>query len=42
MDTQSDYSEMVYSMPSDPRLLDVDDDGLVDQIYIGDMGGQLW
>ena len=42
MDTQSDYSEMVYSIPSDPRLLDVDDDGLVDQIYIGDMGGQLW
>lgn len=42
MDTVSDYSKMNYSMPSDPRLLDVDDDGLVDQIYIGDMGGQIW
>jgi len=42
MDTQSDYSRMDYSMPSDPMLLDVDDDGFVDQIYIGDMGGQLW
>lgn len=42
LDTQSDYSKMEYSMPSDPLLLDVDDDGFVDQIYIGDMGGQLW
>ena len=42
MDTQSDYSKMNFSMPSDPQLLDVDDDGLVDQIYVGDMGGQLW
>jgi len=42
MDTQSDYSKMNYSMPSDPSLIDVDGDGLLDQIYIGDMGGQLW
>jgi len=42
MDTQSDYSKMEYSMPSDPQLLDIDNDGFVDQIYIGDMGGQLW
>ncbi len=42
MDTQSDYSQMEYSMPSDPQLLDINDDGMVDQIYIGDMGGQLW
>ena len=42
MDKQSDYSRMVYSMPSDPRIVDVDGDGGVDQIYIGDMGGQVW
>jgi len=42
MDTVSDYTAMEYSMPSDPTILDVNDDGLADQIYIGDMGGQLW
>jgi len=40
--TGSDYSEMVYSIPSDPRVIDVDGDGLSDQIYVGDMGGQIW
>jgi len=42
MDSSSDYSQMVYSMPSDPRVVDVNGDGSVDQIYIGDMGGQIW
>ena len=41
-DSNSDYSQMIYSMPSDPRVLDVNGDGLADQIYIGDMGGQIW
>ena len=42
MDTTSDYTQMKYSMPSDPRVLDVNGDGLANQIYIGDMGGQIW
>ncbi|MEM7258273.1 MAG: PilC/PilY family type IV pilus protein, partial [Pseudomonadota bacterium] len=36
------FSAMQYSMPSDPRVLDMNGDGLTDQIYIGDMGGQIW
>jgi len=36
------YAKMKYSMPADPALLDHDGDGHTDQIYIGDMGGQVW
>lgn len=35
-------SEMKYSMPASPKVLDIDGDGLADQVYIGDMGGQIW
>lgn len=34
--------DMQYSLPSDPAILDIDGDGLMDRVYIGDMGGQLW
>jgi type IV pilus assembly protein PilY1 len=36
------FSDMLYSIPSDLRVLDMDGDQLADQIYVGDMGGQLW
>ncbi len=36
------YAEMQYSIPSDVRVLDVNGDGLVDQMWVGDMGGQIW
>ncbi len=36
------YVPMIYSMPSDPRVVDINGDGNADQIYIGDMGGQVW
>ena len=36
------FSDMDYSMPAGIRVIDVDSDGLVDQMYVGDMGGQLW
>ena len=36
------FADMKYSMPADPALLDHDGDGHTDQIYIGDMGGQVW
>lgn len=42
MDNNSDYSQMLYSIPSDPRIIDVDGDQVADQMYIGDMGGQIW
>ncbi len=38
----TDFSEMNYSIPSDVRVIDVDFDGLADQLYVGDMGGQIW
>ncbi|MGI9644724.1 MAG: pilus assembly protein, partial [Ilumatobacteraceae bacterium] len=34
--------EMVYALPSSPAVLDLDQDGFADVVYIGDLGGQLW
>ncbi len=34
--------EMIYSIPSDIRVIDMDHDGNADQMYVGDMGGQIW
>ncbi|MEE9333393.1 MAG: VWA domain-containing protein [Granulosicoccaceae bacterium] len=31
-----------YSVPSDIRALDTNNDGLTDQLYFGDMGGRVW
>jgi len=42
LDGQLEYSQMQYSLPSDPRVIDIDGDSIADQMYIGDMGGQLW
>jgi type IV pilus assembly protein PilY1 len=36
------FPKMQYSIPSDPRVIDINGDGLADQIYVGDMGGQVW
>jgi type IV pilus assembly protein PilY1 len=36
------YADMQYSIPGDIRVIDVNGDGLVDQMWVGDMGGQLW
>ncbi|WP_372972604.1 pilus assembly protein [Marinobacter sp.] len=37
-----EIDEMHYSVPSAPKILDVTGNGWIDQIYIGDMGGQLF
>ena len=34
--------EMQYSIPGRIKPIDVDSNGYVDQLYFGDMGGQLW
>jgi type IV pilus assembly protein PilY1 len=34
--------DMVYALPSTPAVLDLDQDGFADVVYIGDLGGQLW
>ncbi|MBB5322161.1 PilC/PilY family type IV pilus protein [Marinobacter oulmenensis] len=33
---------MDYSIPATPTVVDVNGDGLADQIYVGDMGGQIF
>jgi type IV pilus assembly protein PilY1 len=33
---------MKFSIPSSPKALDLDSDGIADVIYIGDLGGQLF
>lgn len=40
--TNADDSDMTYSIPSDPLVVDRDRDGFIDHIYVGDTGGQLW
>ncbi|MDH3419411.1 MAG: PilC/PilY family type IV pilus protein [Gammaproteobacteria bacterium] len=35
-------AKMLYSIPSDVKVLDLDSDDLADRMYVGDMGGQLW
>ncbi|MGQ9647446.1 MAG: pilus assembly protein [Thermodesulfobacteriota bacterium] len=37
-----DPTRMIYSIPSDITTLDVDGDGFVDRLYVGDMGGRVW
>ena len=36
------FQDMTYSLPATPATLDIDGDGAVDHIYIGDMGGRIW
>ncbi|TNE75917.1 MAG: VWA domain-containing protein [Gammaproteobacteria bacterium] len=37
-----EMADMDYSIPASPKVLDVNGDGLADQIYVGDMGGQIF
>jgi len=36
------FDGMSYSMPGSPEILDVNYDGLADQVYTSDTGGQVW
>jgi len=36
------FPKMQYSIPSNIKVVDPDGDGLASQLYVGDMGGQLW
>ncbi|MBX2826361.1 MAG: pilus assembly protein PilY, partial [Gammaproteobacteria bacterium] len=40
--SDSDFTKMKYSIPSDIRIIDIKSDGLADQLYVGDLGGQVW
>jgi type IV pilus assembly protein PilY1 len=35
-------SQMRYSIPTTPAVLDLDFDGFADVVYAGDLGGQMW
>lgn len=35
-------SDMKYSIPATTRAIDVNADGVTDQFYVGDTGGQIW
>ena len=35
-------ADMIYAIPATPAVVDVDEDGFSDLIYVGDLGGQLW
>jgi type IV pilus assembly protein PilY1 len=37
-----DVSDMLYAIPSSPAVLDYDQDGFADVIYVGDVGGNVW
>ena len=36
------FSDMFYGIPARINAIDVNGDGYTDQLYFGDMGGQLW
>lgn len=40
--TDSNNSDMKFAIPSQPKTIDVDGDGLADNIYVGDLGGQVF
>jgi type IV pilus assembly protein PilY1 len=35
-------ADMLYAIPSQPAVLDLDFDGFADVVYIGDLGGNIW
>jgi len=40
-DANLKVASMNYSIPAAPAVIDVNGDGLADQLYVGDMGGQI-
>jgi type IV pilus assembly protein PilY1 len=40
--TADDRQYMNYSIPANPLAMDLNNDGFIDRLYMGDVGGQLW
>ena len=38
----TDDSDLIYAIPSDLSIIDTDQDGNADRIYVGDFAGQVW
>ena len=40
--THADNGDMDFSAPASPTILDLDSDGFIDTVYMGDLGGNMW
>jgi len=40
--TRADNASMNYSVPVSPAAADTDNDGFIDTVYFGDLGGNMW
>ncbi|MCX8030336.1 MAG: PilC/PilY family type IV pilus protein [Thermodesulfovibrionales bacterium] len=40
--TKANNSAMDYSIPAPPAAIDTDNDGFVDRVYVGNLGGDIW
>ena len=40
--TRQDNNQMDYAIPASPAIVDWDNDGFIDTVYLGDMGGNMW
>jgi len=40
--TRQDNNQMDYPIPASPAIVDWDNDGFVDTVYLGDLGGNVW
>jgi type IV pilus assembly protein PilY1 len=40
--TKADNANLNYPMPAPPSIVDTDNDGFIDTVYLGDLGGHVW
>lgn len=40
--TSNPLNKMAYAITAEPAVLDLNNDGFADVIYVGDLGGQMW
>ena len=40
--TRADNTNIKYSMPAPPAIVDTDNDGFIDTVYLGDLGSNMW
>jgi hypothetical protein len=40
--TKADDANLNYPMPAPPSIVDTDNDGFIDTVYLGDIGGNMW
>jgi type IV pilus assembly protein PilY1 len=40
--TRYNNTDITHSMPAQPAIVDTDNDGFVDRVYLGDLGGNMW